>query len=94
MDTRTRSAHRFKFHEECARFDRLKLSMVYNSIPQWNRLPAHVAEAGSIDLFKSWLAALSLEQTGHTDVMSHKLSAGFQLELELELELVKMTSQA
>ena len=57
-DARTRSAHKHKFKEKRAPTDRLKFSPVFRTVPTWNRLPAHVAEAGSVDSFKSQLAAL------------------------------------
>ena len=57
-DGRTRSSHRHKYKEKRARTNRLKFSPVYRSIPTWNRLPATVAEAGSVDTFKSRLSAL------------------------------------
>ena len=57
-DGRTRSSHRHKYKEKRARTNRLKFSPVYRSIPTWNRLPASVAEAGSVDTFKSRLSAL------------------------------------
>ena len=34
-------------------------STVFRSIPEWNRLPANVAEAGSVEAFKSQLASWS-----------------------------------
>ena len=57
-DSRLRSSHRHKFREKRARTNRLKNSTIYRTIPTWNRLPAHVAEAGSLDIFKSQLSAL------------------------------------
>ena len=57
-DGRTRASHPHKFKEKRARMDRLKYSTVHHSVPTWNRLPANVAEAGSIDTFKSRLSAL------------------------------------
>ena len=56
-DTRTRSNHGHKFREKRARTDRLKFSPVFRTIAEWNRLPALVAEAGSVDTFKSQLNA-------------------------------------
>ena len=41
-----------------ARNDELKNSFVNRTIPQWNCLPAAVAEADSVVAFKSRLAAL------------------------------------
>ena len=57
-DGRTRSSHRHKYKEKRARTNRLKFFPMYRSIPTWNRLPATVAEAGSVDTFKSRLSAL------------------------------------
>ena len=56
-DGRLRSNHKHKFREKRARTDRLKFSMVHRTIPSRNRLPAAVAEAGSVDIFKTWLSA-------------------------------------
>ena len=57
-DIRTRAAHCHKFKEKQARANLLKYSMVHRTIPVWNSLPAAVAEAGSLDIFKSRLIAL------------------------------------
>ena len=66
-DIRTRAAHCHKFKEKRARTNLLKYSMVHRTIPVWNSLPAvAVAEAGSLDIFKSRLI-------GHTGVMSTAL---------------------
>jgi len=43
---------------EAPRTNLLKYSMVHRTIPVWNSLPAAVAEAGSLDIFKSRLIAL------------------------------------
>ena len=57
-DRRSRANHKHKYREKGGRTDGLKFSMVHRTIPAWNRLPAAVAEAGSIDIFKSQLSAL------------------------------------
>ena len=57
-DSRTRAKHKFKLRELPARNDELKNSFVNRTIPQWNCLPAAVAEADSVVAFKSRLAAL------------------------------------
>jgi len=57
-DSRTRATHSYKFKQKRARTDHLKYSMAYRTIPTWNSLPAVVAEADSLDIFKSRLSAL------------------------------------
>ena len=52
------AAHSYKFKQKRARTDYLKYSMVYRTIPTWDSLPAAVAEADSLDIFKSRLSAL------------------------------------
>ena len=54
-DQRTRANHDHKFREKRARTQRLKSSSIYRTISEWNRLPAQVAEAGSLVTFKSQL---------------------------------------
>ena len=56
-DQRTRANHDHKLREKRARTQRLKSSSVYRTISEWNSLPAQVAEAGSLDTFKSQLNA-------------------------------------
>ena len=56
-DSRTRCKHGHKFREKRARTNRLKFSPVFRTIAEWNKLPALVAEAGSVDTFKSQLNA-------------------------------------
>jgi hypothetical protein len=55
-DGRTRSAHKFKLRVPRASTAELKNSFVNRTIPDWNRLPASQAEAGSVDQLKSQLA--------------------------------------
>ena len=54
-DVRTRSKHGHKFREKRARSNRLKYSPVFRTVSAWNNLPAQVAEAGSVNIFKSQL---------------------------------------
>ena len=56
-DSRKRAKHKFKRRELPARNDELKNSFINRTIPQWNCLPAAVAEADSVVAFKSQLAA-------------------------------------
>ena len=56
-DTRTRAKHRFKLKTKKGRTDELKHSFVNRSIPEWNLLPATVAEAASLHIFKRQLVA-------------------------------------
>ena len=56
-DVRTRATHKHKFRERGSRKDLLKHSFVVRTVPQWNRLPASVAEAVSVDSFKAQLTA-------------------------------------
>ena len=57
-DSRLRNGHDYCYEEKKARTDRLKFSMVHRTIPQWNKLPAAVAEAGTLAICKSQLSAL------------------------------------
>ena len=52
----TRANHRYKYRELRATTTELKNSTVYKTIPQWNKLPARVAEAESLASFKAQLA--------------------------------------
>ncbi len=54
-DQRTRARHNRKLRVKRARTEELKNSFVYRTVPQWNQLPASIAEASSIDQFKSRL---------------------------------------
>jgi len=56
-DGRTRASHGHKFKERGSRKQQLKHSFVVRTVPEWNRLPASVAEAVSVDSFKAQLAA-------------------------------------
>ena len=56
-DSRTRASHGHKFREKRARTNRLKFSPVFRTIAEWNKLPALVAEADSVNTFKSQLNA-------------------------------------
>ena len=66
-DSHTKAKHKFKLREHQAQNDELKNYFVNRTIPQWNRLPAHVAEANSVVAFKSQLAgsAARLAATCH-----------------------------
>ena len=55
-DQRTRASHRHKFKDRGGRSNQIKFSFASRTVPDWNALPAIVAEAGSLDLFKSRLA--------------------------------------
>jgi len=57
-DSRTRATHSYEFKQKRARTDHLKYSMAHRTIPNWKSLPAAVAEADSLDIFKSRLSAL------------------------------------
>ena len=54
-DRRTRAAHRYKFKEKQARSNLRKFSYVNRTVPEWNRLPADIAEVESLDVFKARL---------------------------------------
>ena len=54
-DSRTRASHRHKFRHKASP-SKLKFSFVNRTVPEWNSLPACVAEAGSLDIFKAQLA--------------------------------------
>ena len=58
-DKRTRAAHRYKFKEEKAKVDLSRFSYVNRTVPDWNRLPAAVAEADpkDLDIFRTQLAS-------------------------------------
>ena len=55
-DRRTRSSHRPKFKHTAANGDLLKYSFVNRTVPDWNTLPAPMAEAESLNIFKAQLA--------------------------------------
>ena len=56
--TKKRKTHSCDYRHKGGRLDRLKYSFANRTIPEWNSLPAQVAvEAGSVDAFKSRLAA-------------------------------------
>ena len=56
-DDRTRSKHWHKFRTQCPRSEELKHSFVNLTTPEWNVLPAGIAEADSSCTFKSQLSA-------------------------------------
>ena len=59
-DERTRDAEQnpLKFRRGGGRGTRNKYCTISRTIPAWNRLPAEVVTAGSLDSFKSRLGAL------------------------------------
>ena len=54
--TKTRANHKFKYRTLRANTNELKFSFVHRTIPEWNVLPAHIAEADSVTSFKARLA--------------------------------------
>ena len=54
--TRTRAKHKHKYQTLRANTNELKHSFVHRTIPEWNILPAYVAEADSVSSFKARLA--------------------------------------
>ena len=58
-DGRTRASHSLKLHHLQPSTKEHRNSFATRTIPEWNRLPACVAEAGSLDIFKNQLAALA-----------------------------------
>ena len=85
-DSHTRAKHKFKLRERPARTTNLKSSFVNRTIPQWNCLPAAVAEADSVVAFKSRLAALRDKQPQATGAMSILLPAGPYLDLDIDIK--------
>ncbi len=53
---RTRHKHPHIFKEHAGRIEGMRFSFTNRTIIEWNDLPALVAEAGSLDSFKSQLA--------------------------------------
>jgi hypothetical protein len=58
-DSRTRASHSIKLLHLSPTTKEHRNSFATRTIPEWNRLPACVAEADSLDSFKSQLAALA-----------------------------------
>ena len=56
-DGHTRRTHRHKFREKRARTDDCKFSFTNHTIPEWNKLPAELAEASSLNILKGRLTA-------------------------------------
>ena len=56
-DGKPRAPHWDEFNEKGAHMNRLKHSVIYHSVPIWNKLPATMAEAGFIDTFNTRLSA-------------------------------------
>ena len=55
-DGRTRATHKFKLKHQSPTTTEHRHSFVNRTIPEWNRLPATMAEADSLSEFKSQLA--------------------------------------
>lgn len=55
-DARTRASHMFKLKLPYCKTTESRQSFVARTVPTWNRLPASVAEAGSVQACKSQLA--------------------------------------
>ena len=55
-DGRTRAAHKFKLKHQSPTTTEHRHSFVNRTIPEWNRLPATMAEVDSLSEFKSQLA--------------------------------------
>ncbi len=56
-DNRTRSTHIHKLRHQRSTTKELLHSFIPRTITEWNRLPAFLAEAGSLETFKSQLSA-------------------------------------
>ena len=56
-DSRTRASHSFKLRQQPSSTTELLHSFINKTTPEWNRLPAHMAEAGTLENFKSQLSA-------------------------------------
>ena len=54
--SRTRASHSWKLFQHRTRTEELRHSFTTRTIPEWNSLPATLAEADSLDIFKSQLA--------------------------------------
>ena len=59
-DSRTRENHRWKQQHSQSKTTEFQHSFSVRMIPSWNRLPACVAEAASVDYFKRQLAAVAV----------------------------------
>ena len=58
-DSRTRASHLHKFCEWSGRTEEMRHSFVNNTIREWNHLPAELAEADSLPIFRSRLSVLA-----------------------------------
>ena len=58
-DSRTRSAHNFKFKVQRANTSELKNFFTVRTVPVWNSLPATVVEASSTASFEAQLAKVA-----------------------------------
>ena len=54
----TRAQHNFKYQTLKATTNELKYSFINRTVPEWNKLPANVAEADSVCSFKAQLQKL------------------------------------
>ena len=60
-DKRTHSNYPHKFHTKRVSTTELKNFFTHMSIPEWNKIPASWAEASTSEIFKVWLAGLSVQ---------------------------------
>ena len=77
-DWRTRRTHWHKFREKMARTDDCKFLFTNHTISEWNKVPAEMAEAGSLNIFKGRLAAhldWSCRTTGGMSTTPYQLSS-------------------
>ena len=56
-DPRTRASHSLKLRQSNGKTTELLQSFAPKTIVEWNHLPASMAEAGNLDMFKIQLAA-------------------------------------
>ena len=56
-DSRTRASHSLKLRQQPSSTTELLHSFINKTTPEWNRLGAHMAEADTLDDFKSQLSA-------------------------------------
>ena len=57
-DSRTRASHSYKLRQSPSLTSELRYSFAIRTTPEWNNLPALVAEADSLGIFKSQLSAM------------------------------------
>ena len=56
-DSQTRASHSFKLRQQPSSTTGLLHSFINKTTPEWNCLPAHMAEAGTLENFKCQLSA-------------------------------------